>query len=420
MATVPDPPRNKTQPLAGVNSLTFSWLPPLNDGGSPITAYEVNVYGDPGYQGLAYSTGTGPEGRQVTASGYQGNGDPWIANGVTYYCSMVAYNAIGQSAPAYFRPFQAGHLPDPPASATAVAVGSDKILVSWTPPSVLPDATIFWYVITVKTSGGTTVSRWTANGLSQSSYMVSNVAAGSYDVYVQAVNCPGYSSMVLAGSVSLPQGLLLWLQGSSWNNTTTWTDSSPNGKNAILATGTSAGNGGNSVVFDGSTYWTFPTLGSLATFTVTAWYYNTGVYPSGIGSPLPTIITEQFDGGQPYVNYALTFNQILGDSGQWSGGFFSGGWQLGTFFSITNSVWTYIAYTFDGNSIVTYINGALIGTVVTGAVTPNTSTLPGRIGTRWDALQYITGRIGELRVYNRALGAAEIANLYTTTQGNFP
>lgn len=199
MATVPGPPQIKTQPLAGVNSLTFAWQPPVSDGGSAITGYTIYVYGDPAYAGLAYSNGTGPEGRQITVDG----GPPWIANGVTYYCRLTASNAVGESAPADFRPFQAGSKPDPPASATAVAVGSDKILVSWTPPSSLPDATIFWYVITVKTSGGTTVSRWTADGLSQSSYMVSNVAAGSYNVYVQAVNCPGYSSMVSAGSVNL-------------------------------------------------------------------------------------------------------------------------------------------------------------------------------------------------------------------------
>lgn len=199
MATVPEPPRAKSQPLAGPNSLTFSWQPPLNDGGSAITIYTISVYGDPGYSGLVVSDGILPPATQKTI-----NNPSWISNGVTYYCRITATNAIGTSAPAYFRPFQAGSKPGPPASATASAVGTDKILVSWTPPSTAPDATIFWYVITVATPGGTTVSRWTANGETQTSYMVSNVAAGSYNIYVQAVNCPGYSSKVFAGTITLP------------------------------------------------------------------------------------------------------------------------------------------------------------------------------------------------------------------------
>ena len=407
MATVPDPPRAKSQPLAGPNSLTFSWQPPLNDGGSPITLYSVAVYGDANYSGLVVSDGVDPNARQKTL------GAPWISNGVTYYCRMIAINAVGGSSPVNFRPFQAGNKPGPPASATASAVGTDKILVSWTPPSTSPDATIFWYVITVATSADVTVSRWTANGETQSSYMISNVAAGSYNVYVQAVNCPGYSSKVFAGNVVLSPGPVLWLQGSSWNNTTTW--SATAGPNATLAVGTSAGNGGNSVVFDGSTYWTFPSLGALSTFTVTAWYYNTGTYGNGV---LPTIITEQVGSG--FVNYALTFNQVVGTSGQWSGGTFASGWYIGTQFSISNNTWTHMAFTYDGNDIVTYVNGSPIGTVTIGPVSPGSSGFPGRIGRRWDDANYITGRIGELRIYNVALSGTEIGNLYSSTQGNFP
>ncbi len=410
MATAPDPPRNKSQPFAANQSLTFSWEPPLNNGGSPITLYIIAIYGDPGYSGLVVSDGAGPNERQKTF------GSAYLTNGVTYYSRITALNAVGTSAPAYFRPFQAGNLPGPPASATASAVGTDAIFVSWTAPLVSPDATIFWYVLTVADSTtNETVSRWTADGQTQTSYLIPNVAPGSYTVYVQAVNCPGYSSKVNAGTVNVSAGLQLWLRGSSWNNTSTWTDSSPNGNDATLAAGTSAGNGGNSVVFDGSTYWTFPSLGPLPVFTVTAWYYNTGSYGNGV---LPTIVTEQVGGG--YVNYALTFNQVLGTSGQWSGGTFASGWYIGTQFSISNNTWTHMAYTYDGNDIITYVNGTSVGTVTIGAVNPSTSGLPGRIGRRWDSANYITGRIGEIRIYNTALSAGEIASLYTSTQGSFP
>jgi hypothetical protein len=70
--------------------------------------------------------------------------------------------------------------------------------------------------------------------------------------------------------------------------------------------------------------------------------------------------------------------------------------------------WTHLASTYDGASLHLYVNGVLTSTTAVTGV-PITSTLPLRIGgnTIWG--EYFAGVIDEVRIYYRALTAAEIA-----------
>ncbi|HZL92980.1 MAG TPA: LamG-like jellyroll fold domain-containing protein, partial [Vicinamibacterales bacterium] len=72
------------------------------------------------------------------------------------------------------------------------------------------------------------------------------------------------------------------------------------------------------------------------------------------------------------------------------------------------NTWTHLASTYDGSALRLYVNGTEVGSVaVTGTIT--TSTLPLRIGGNAVWGEYFAGRIDEVRIYNRALSAAEIA-----------
>lgn len=414
MATAPGPPLGKSQPLAGVNSLTFAWQPPTSDGGSAITGYNIYVYGDPGYSGLAYSNGVGPTDRQVTVNG----GPPWITNGITYYCQLTAVNAIGESAPFNFRPFQAGSKPEPPTTATASAVGTDKILVSWTPPSTSPDATIFWYVITVHNLSTDTITRRiTANGISQSSYLVSDLPFGVYEFRVQSVNCPGYSTPTVTNTVTLSSGLELFLQGLSWTSKdgTVWP--ATDGPNAGLENGTAQDGGNlNTLYLDGSTDWLVPNLGSFGEFTINVWWKDAGTV---IGGDSPCILTEIYTGGD--INFCITTNQTPIMAPDFACGFFRlGQWYFGTPFTLPNLTWINIQYTYDGNTITTYINGSAIGTVSTGGVLSRSDGNSIRLGRRWDLAEYMFGFLGEVRIYSRALSAAEVLAAYNESLPNFP
>ena len=409
MATAPDPPIVKSQPLAGVNSLTFSWQPPLNDGGSPITSYNIAVYGDSNYSGLVVSDGADPNDRQKTI------GLPWISNGVTYYCRMIAINAIGGSAPADFRPFQAGNKPTPPASASATKAGQQSVLVSWT-SGTTPDATIFWYVITAyNQTTSSIVRRITANGLTQISYFITNLPYGTYEFRVQSVNCPGYSAPTITNTVTLASSLELFLQGSSWTVPSGSVWPATTGLNAGLEDGIAQNNGNaNALYLNGSTAWTVPNLGTFPNFTVNVWWKDTGTINNGI----PCIITEIFTGGA--INFAILTNDGGVSYPNFACGFFSGAWYLGTPFTLPANTWINIQYTYDGVNISTYINGSAIGTVSTGGVAAASGGNQVRLGRRWDASDYVTGFLGEVRIYSSVLSPAEVLADYNQSLPNFP
>src|SRR5207247_6816835 len=75
--------------------------------------------------------------------------------------------------------------------------------------------------------------------------------------------------------------------------------------------------------------------------------------------------------------------------------------------ALTANTWSHLAATYDGATIRLYVNGVQVASrAQTGAIA--TSTNPLQIG--GDSLygQYFAGRIDEVRLYNRALSAAQI------------
>ncbi len=80
------------------------------------------------------------------------------------------------------------------------------------------------------------------------------------------------------------------------------------------------------------------------------------------------------------------------------------------------NAWTHLAATYDGATVRVYVNGIAVGTApVSGSIVA--STLPFRIGGNAVWGEFFHGLIDEVRVYNRALGAAEIRSDMTTPIG---
>jgi hypothetical protein len=69
--------------------------------------------------------------------------------------------------------------------------------------------------------------------------------------------------------------------------------------------------------------------------------------------------------------------------------------------------WTHLAATFDGTHVRLYVNGALVATQPAAGRLLVTAQ-PLRIGSNLVWGEYFNGRVDEIRVYNRALSAAEI------------
>jgi hypothetical protein len=194
---VPSAPQIKTQPRAKSTTLEYVWNPPTSNGGSPITGYLLELSGSADFSGIAYSDGPGPNTFYYKV--------PGLTNGLTYYTRLSASNDGGTTyGPfAYFRPFQPGNKPTAPGSATANVVGNSSAIIEWT-PGTTPDATIFWYAIISQSSDPLeTPKRITANGLTQSNYLVTGLnSANTYTFAVYSVNCPGYSAATVTNSIS--------------------------------------------------------------------------------------------------------------------------------------------------------------------------------------------------------------------------
>ncbi len=80
--------------------------------------------------------------------------------------------------------------------------------------------------------------------------------------------------------------------------------------------------------------------------------------------------------------------------------------------------WYHIAATWDGNTYSTYVNNILLGTQQVSGTIDN-SMKPLYIGLNFDSLkEWFSGKIDDVRIYNRAFSACEVKDLYDREKPN--
>ena len=92
-----------------------------------------------------------------------------------------------------------------------------------------------------------------------------------------------------------------------------------------------------------------------------------------------------------------------------SGGIIAGGSYAESFgtSALSTNGWVHLATTYDGSALRLYVNGSQVSSVAkSGSIL--TSDNPLQLGGDSIYGQYFSGLIDEVRVYNRALSAAEI------------
>jgi PKD repeat protein len=164
------------------------------------------------------------------------------------------------------------------------------------------------------------------------------------------------------------------------------------------ATWISSGKFGKALEFDGiSAFVTIndsPSLDLSSNLTLEAW-----VYP-----------TDQSEGWQDIIFKEPDLYYLEGSSGDTGTPTTGGTYASGPLFApapLPVNAWSHLAATYDGATLVLYVNGAPVASrPETGPI--ETSSSPLTIG--GDALygQYWKGRIDEVRLYNRALTPSEI------------
>ena len=160
-------------------------------------------------------------------------------------------------------------------------------------------------------------------------------------------------------------------------------------------------------------------LGSaLTTFTAETWVnFNTLDLISGNAT---CTITEVY--ASTPINYTIGTG-MLGNTVVWQGGYFDGSaWHLAGTVEPVVDTWYCMTVTYDGSNLKFYVDGALNDTVAS-AVTPASSGIGMHIAERWDAAflpqSFLDGSVPVVRLYNRALSAAEVLTNYQANHARF-
>ncbi|WP_171654709.1 fibronectin type III domain-containing protein [Paenibacillus foliorum] len=254
-ATVPDPPTGISA-VAGKQSATVSFTPPVNNGGSAITGYTVTS--DPG--GLIASGAGSP----ITVTG--------LTYGKAYTFTVTATNETGTSLPsAPSGSVSPGGppaiVPDPPTGVSAVA-GNQSATVSFIPPVNNGSSTITQYTVTSNPGG------FTASGAGSPITITGLNNGVSYTFTVTATNGAGLSAPSPASASVTPFSP----SRSSSRSSSSSSASVPGAPTEVSA---SAGNGSAIVSFtppvnNGSS--------AITGYTVTS--SPGGLTASGAGSPI--------------------------------------------------------------------------------------------------------------------------------------
>ncbi len=187
-ASAPDVPRNLTATASGPTRIVLSWTVPSDNGGVPITGYQIESSADGadwGNSPLVENTGN----NKTTYT------DTGLTEGTTRYYRVSAINRIGTGAPSdeVSATTQAISAPDAPTNLTAAASGQTRIDLSWTAPVNNGGAAITGYRIQVSSNAG---NSWNPlqdiTGRATTTYSHTGLTAGTTRHYrVRAINSVG-------------------------------------------------------------------------------------------------------------------------------------------------------------------------------------------------------------------------------------
>ena len=209
--------------------------------------------------------------------------------------------------------------------------------------------------------------------------------------------------------VAPTDGLVGWWKFDDGGGTTA-ADSSGNGLTATLYNSPvwTAGKIGDAVNFlGGSDYVSVPdspSLGGMSALTVSAWAYLTN-------GTAQQVIASKRHSGSPYYSYILSvannnpsFGVVNSSSAEAT--------ASDNTASVPNNQWFFLVGVYDGSQVYIYLNGSLIGwqSALTGTVFDSNGNLNFGVGATPGTS--LDGKVDDVRIYNRALSATEIQQLY--------
>ena len=316
------------------------------------------------------------------------------SNGVPSVASMIRVSTAGDATP-----------PTAPTGLTATGAPG-QVGLSW---GAATDAGgIARYNVHRGTTAGFTPSA--GNRIAQptgTSYTDTGLSPGTYYYRVTAEDVAGNigpasneaSGIVPAGP---PPGLVASYGFDEGSGTTT-ADQSGGGNNGTLAntTWSTAGRYGKALSFNGTN--AMVTIADSNALDLTSGMTIEGWVQPTVSNDWQTLIVKERPGDLVYGLYSSTDANRPQSQVTLAGSarLLNGAAQ------IPGGSWTHVAATYDGTTQRLFVSGAQVSTLA-AAGTIDTSNSPVRIGGNTIWSEWFNGLIDEVRIYNRALSAAEI------------
>lgn len=197
---------------------------------------------------------------------------------------------------------------------------------------------------------------------------------------------------------------------------TSWTDLSGNANGGTLVNGPtySSTNGGN-LTFNGTNqYGSTPlSLGGYTAYTVSAWVKTTSTGKEIMATYGVTNIFEFWIGASPTLGKLMPYAYASGGAASYR--------TSNT--SINTGTWVYCVGVYQGSTstLNVYVNGVLDNGTLTGTVPAalNSGASTVVIGNVNSGSYYFNGSMGEIKIYNRALSATEVAQNFNALRGRY-
>lgn len=198
--TVPQQPTGLSATAVSSSQINLAWTAPADDGGSPITGYEIDRSGDGGSSWSTIVSNTATSGTTYSDTG--------LAHSTAYTYRVSAINSAGTGAPSsYSSATTYNTIPSAPTGLGATAASASEIDLVWNAPGDSGGSTITGYMVERSANGGSSWSVISADtGNTTAAYHDAGLASNTtYSYRVSAINAIGTGSPSNTASATTTQ-----------------------------------------------------------------------------------------------------------------------------------------------------------------------------------------------------------------------